>query len=200
MSIITVITAIQDFLSGTKRTYYRKVGKQTIKFYKLASRISVNEHQRRLLMIAAVSADEVFAALLGLDNKRNAEAFKGRHSYRKLQRTELLAAVRCYLSALLIMCSTFKELLLAKVEITENDFMAGWRSAFEYSPADMQIFDEILATTFRSKGINGLVEVLGRQMVNALYQEKQSLSEMETTSLRAMILDDMAAIKRYVEK
>jgi hypothetical protein len=48
--------------------------------------------------------------------------------------------------------------------------------------------------------MDGLVEVLGRQMVNTLYQEKQPLSEMETTSLRDMILDDMAAIKRYVEK
>jgi hypothetical protein len=98
------------------------------------------------------------------------------------------------------MCSTFKGILLAKVEISENDFMAGWRSAFEYSPADMQIFDEILATTFRSKGINGLIEVLGRQIVNTLFQEKQPLSGMEAASLRDMILDDMAAIKRYVEK
>jgi len=187
-------------LSGTRRTYYRKVGKHTIQFYKLASKVSVNEHQRRLLMIATASVDEVFAALLGLDNKRNAEAFKGRHSCRKLHRKELLTTVRYYLSALLIMCSTFKGILLAKVEMSENDFMAGWRSAFEYSPADMQIFDEILATTFRSKGINGLVKVLGRQMVNTLYQEKQPLSEMETASLREMILDDMAAIKRYVEK
>jgi hypothetical protein len=197
---MSIITVIQDFLSGTKRTYYRKVGKQTIKFYKRASKISVNEHQRRLLMSAAVSVDEVFAALLGLDHKRNAEAFKGRHSCRKLHRKELLTTVRSYLSALLIMCSTFKGILLAKVEISENDFMAGWRSAFEYSPADMQIFDEILATTFRSRGINGLIEVLGRQIVNTLFQEKQTLSEMEAASLRDMILDDMAAIKRYVKK
>jgi hypothetical protein len=197
---MSIITVIQDFLSGTKRTYYRKVGKQTIKFYKRASKISVNEHQRRLLMSAAVSVDEVFAALLGLDHKRNAEAFKGRHSCRKLHRKELLTTVRSYLSALLIMCSTFKGILLAKVEISENDFMAGWRSAFEYSPADMQIFDEILATTFRSKDINGLIEVLGWQIVNTLFQEKQPLSEMEAASLRDMILDDMAAIKRYVEK
>jgi hypothetical protein len=197
---MSIINVIQDFLSGTKRTYYRKVGKQTIEFYKRASKISVNEHQRRLLMSAAVSVDEVFAALLGLDHKRNAEAFKGRHSCRKLHRKELLTTVRSYLSALLIMCSTFKGILLAKVEISENDFMAGWRSAFEYSPADMQIFDEILATTFRSKDINGLIEVLGWQIVNTLFQEKQPLSEMEAASLRDMILDDMAAIKRYVEK
>jgi hypothetical protein len=197
---MSIINVIQDFLSGTKRTYYRKVGKQTIEFYKRASKISVNEHQRRLLMSAAVSVDEVFAALLGLDHKRNAEAFKGRHSCRKLHRKELLTTVRYYLSALLIMCSTFKGILLAKVGMSENDFMGGWRSAFEYSPADMQIFDEILATTFRSKGINGLIEVLGRQIVNTLFQEKQPLSEMEAASLRDMILDDMAAIKRYVKK
>ena len=200
MSIITVITAIQDFLSGAKRTYYRKVGKHTIKFYKRASKISVNEHQRRILMIAAVSVDEIFAALLGLDHKRNAEAFKERHSCRKLNRNELITTVRYYLSALLITCATFKEMLLTKAEISENDFMAGWRSTFEYSPADMQIFDDILATTFRNKGINGLVEVLGRQIVNILYQEKHPLSEMETASLNNLILDDMAAIKRYVEK
>ena len=200
MSIITVITVIQDFLSGTERTYYRKVGKQTIKFCKRASKISVNEHQRRLLMSAAVSVDEVVAALLGLDHKRNAEAFKERHSCRRLHRKELLTVMRSYLSALLIMCAIFKEILLSKVEMSEKDFMAGWRSAFEYSPSDMQMFDEKLASAFRNKGMDGLVEVLGRQMVNTLYQEKQPLSEMETTSLRDMILDDMAAIKRYVEK
>ena len=151
-------------------------------------------------MIAAVSVDEVFAALLGLDHKRNAEAFKGRHSCRKLHRKELLTTVRYYLSALLIMCSTFKGILLAKVEMPENDFMAGWRSAFEYSPADMQMFDEKLASAFRSKGVKGLVAVLGQQMVNTLFQEKQPLNEIEAASLRDMILDDMAAIKRYVEK
>ena len=200
MSIITAITAIQDFLSGAKRTYYRKVGKQTIKFYKRASKISVNEHQRRILMTATISVDEVVAALLGFDHKRNAEAFKERHSCRKMNRKELLTAMRCYLSSLLILCATFKDILIAKVEMPENDFMAGWRLAFEYSTADMQIFDDILATAFRSKGIKGLVEVLGRQMVNTLFQEKQPLSGMEAASLQDMILDDMAAIKRYVEK
>ena len=151
-------------------------------------------------MSAAVSVDEVVAALLGLDQKRNIKAFKDRHSCRRPPRKELLAVIRCYLSALLIMCVIFKEILLAKVEMPENDFMVGWRSAFEYSPADMKMFDEELTPAFRSKGMDGLVEVLGRQIVNTLFQEKQPLSEMEAASLRDMILDDMAAIKRYVEK
>jgi hypothetical protein len=197
---MSIITVIQDFLSGTKRTYYRKVGKQTIKFYKRVSKISVNEHQRRLLMSAAISVDEVVAALLRLDHKRNAEAFKNRHACKKLHKENILAVMRSYLSALLIMCVIFKEILLAKVEMKENDFMVGWRSAFEYSPADMKMFDEELTPAFRSKGMDGLVEVLGRQIVNTLFQEKQPLSEMEAASLRDMILDDMAAIKRYVEK
>jgi hypothetical protein len=197
---MSIITVIQDFLSGPKRTYYRKVGKQTINFCKRASKMSVNEHQRRLLMSAAVSADEVVAALLGLDHKRNAEAFKDRHSCRRLHKGELLTVMRSYLSALLIMCATFKEILLAKVEMTEKDFMAGWRSAFEYSPADIQMFDEELVPASRTKGIDGLLAVLGRQMVNTLFQEKYPLSKMEAASLRDLILDDMAAIKRYVEK
>jgi hypothetical protein len=98
------------------------------------------------------------------------------------------------------MCAMFKEILLAKAEMSEKDFMAGWRSAFEYSPADMQMFDEKLAAVFRNKGMDGLVEVLGRQMVNTLFQEKHPLNEMESASLQDMILDDIAAIKRYVEK
>jgi hypothetical protein len=194
------MTVIQDFLSGTKRTYYRKVGKQTIKLYKRASKISVNEHQRRILMSATVSVDEVVATLLGLDHKRNAEAFKDRHACKKLHKEDILAVMRSYLSALLIMCAMFKEILLAKAEMSEKDFMAGWRSAFEYSPADMQMFDEKLAAVFRNKGMDGLVEVLGRQMVNTLFQEKHPLNEMESASLQDMILDDIAAIKRYVEK
>jgi hypothetical protein len=151
-------------------------------------------------MIAAVSVDEVVAALLRLDHKRNAEAFKERHACKKLHKDDILAVMRSYLSALLIMCAIFKKILLARVKMSENDFMAGWRSAFEYSPADMQMFDEKLTPAFRSKGMDGLVEVLGQQMVNTLFQEKQPLNEMETASLRDMILDDMAAIKRYVEK
>jgi hypothetical protein len=197
---MSIITVIQDFLSGTKRTYYRKVGKQTIKLYKRASKISVNEHQRRILMSATVSVDEVVAALLGFDHKRNAEAFKDRHACKKLHKEDISAVMRSYLSALLIMCAMFKEILLAKVEMSEKDFMAGWRSAFEYSPADMQMFDEELAAAFRNKGMDGLVEVLGRQMVNTLFQEKHPLNEMESASLQDMILDDIAAIKRYVEK
>jgi hypothetical protein len=151
-------------------------------------------------MSAAISVDEVVAALLGLDHKRSTEAFNDRHSCRRLHKGELLTVMRAYLSALLIMCATFKEILLTKVEITEKDFMAGWRSAFEYSPADMQMFDEELASAFRSNGMDGLVEVLGRQIVNTLFEENHPLSKMESASLRDLILDDMAAVKRYVEK
>lgn len=197
---MSIITVIKNALSGKNRNYYRKVGKQTINFCKQASKISVNEHQRRILMSAAVSVDEVVAALLGLDHKRNAETFKDRHACKRLHREDILAVMRSYLSALLIMCTIFKAILLAKVEMAEKDFMAGWRSAFEYAPADVEIFDAELAPAFRSKGMDGLVEVLGRQMVNTLFQEKQPLSEMESASLRDMILDDIAAIKRYVEK
>lgn len=197
---MSIITVIKNALSGKNRNYYRKVGKQTVNFCKQASKISVNEHQRRILMSAAVSVDEVVAALLGLDHKRNAETFKDRHACKRLHREDILAVMRSYLSALLIMCTIFKAILLAKVEMAEKDFMAGWRSAFEYSPADVEIFDAELAPAFRSKGMDGLVEVLGRQMVNTLFQEKQPLSEMESASLRDMILDDIAAIKRYVEK
>ena len=199
MSIITVITVIQDFLSGTKRTHYRKVGKQTIKFCKRASKISVNEHQRRLLMSAAVSVDEVVAALLGLDHKRNAEAFKERHSCRRLHRKELLTVMRSYLSALLIMCAIFKEILLSKVEMSEKDFMAGWRSRLNIRRPICKCLMKNLPRLFAARVWTVLLKCC-RQMVNTLYQEKQPLSEMEAASLRDMILDDMAAIKRYVEK
>ncbi|MEN6434039.1 MAG: hypothetical protein WA096_07115 [Smithella sp.] len=152
-------------------------------------------------MSAAISSDEVVAALLGLDHKRNAEAFKNRNAYKKLRKEDILSVMRCYLSALLIMCVTFKKMLLSKVEMSENNFMVGWRSVFEYSTADMQLFDEELAPAFRNRGMDGLVEAaLYRHMINTLFQEKQPLSEMEAASLRDMILDDTAAIKRYVEK
>ncbi|MDQ5988680.1 MAG: hypothetical protein CSYNP_04441 [Syntrophus sp. SKADARSKE-3] len=195
---MSIIVAIQDFLSGPERTYYRKVGKLTINFCKRASKMSVNEQQRRILMSSAVSADEVVAALLGLNQRRNAEAFKGRHPCSRLHREDLSTVMRAYLSALLILCATFKEIILAKTGMAEKDFMAGWRSVFEYSPADMQIFDEKLSPAFRSKGIDGLVEALGQQMIGALFKETQPLYTLEAVSLRNLLLDDMAAIKRYV--
>jgi hypothetical protein len=197
---MSIITFIKKALSRTDRNHYRKVGKQTIIFCRRASKISVNEHQRRILMSAAISSDEVVAALLGLDHKRNAEAFNDRHAYKKLRKEDILAVMRCYLSALLIMCVTFKKMLLSKVEMSENNFMVGWRLVFEYSMADMQLFDEELAPAFRNRGIDGLVETMHRHVINTLFQEKQPLSEMEAAFLRDMILDDTAAIKRYVEK
>ncbi|MDD5169843.1 MAG: hypothetical protein PHN75_13555 [Syntrophales bacterium] len=197
---MSIITVIQDYLSGKKRTHYRKIGKLTINFCKKATKISVNEHQRRLLMSAAVSTDEVVAALLGLEQKRNAEAFKERSPSGQLHREEILTIMRSYLSALLIICSAFKEILLAKTEMAEKDFMADWRSVFEYSPADMQTFDEDLSPAFRNEGMDGLVEALGRQMVSTLFREKHPLSASEAMSLRNLLLDDVAAIKRYVEK
>jgi len=197
---MSIITVIKKALSGKDRNYFRKVEKHTMTFCKQASKISVNEHQRRILFSAAVSTDEVVASLLGLDHKRNIEAFKDRHICRKQRKEDILFAMRSYLSALLILCAVFKEKLLDKVEMKENDFMISWRSTFEYSPDDMQMFDEKLASAFRSKGMDGLVDVLGRQMVNTLFQENQPLSGTEAASLRDMILDDMAAIKRYVEK
>ncbi|MDQ5987267.1 MAG: hypothetical protein CSYNP_03004 [Syntrophus sp. SKADARSKE-3] len=197
---MSIIDAIQDYLSGPERTYYRKVGKLTINFCKRASNMSVNENQRRLLMTSAVSADEVVAALLGLDQKRNAKAFKDRRPCSRLNRGELLTVMRSYLSALLILCATFKEIILAKTEMEEKNFMESWRSVFEYSTADMQIFDEKLSPSFRSKGVDGLVEALGRQMADILFQEKHPLCISEALSLRNFLLDDVAAIKKYVEK
>jgi hypothetical protein len=197
---MSIITRIQDALSGEKRTHYRRIGKHMIHFCKRASKLAVNEHQRRVLMSAAISVDEVVAALLGLEQKRNVASFRERRAGSPVPREEILSAMKSYLSALLIICSTFKEALLAKTGMRENDFMAAWRSAFEYSPADRRIFDEELVPAFRDHGMSGLLDALGRFMVGILFQDKHPLSGPEVASLQGLLLDDTAAIQRYIEK
>lgn len=196
---MSLFEKFQDFVSGEKRTHYRKVGKQTIKFCKQASKLSANKSQRRVLMCAAISADEVVSALMGLEERRDASAFKERRVRNPINGDQVPTLMRAYLSVLLVASVAFRDKLLAGTELSEAQFMAGWRSAFDYEATDIRRFDDELVPAFRAKGMDGLVEALGHVIADALFEEKGPLSSQERAFLLDMIAEDTAAIKQQAE-
>jgi hypothetical protein len=148
----------------------------------------------------AISADEVIASLLQVDHKRNVDVFKERLLRKEVVRTELLAALKAYLSALLILCGPFKGELLAKTEMSEQIFMESWRWVFDYLPPDVERFDQELVPSFRSRGMDGLAEAIGNQFITTLFQQKHPLNDSEAAAMQDMMIDDMAAMKRGIQK
>ena len=112
---------------------------------------------------------------------------------------EAAIVMRAYLSALLISTVAFKDRLLAATALSEDRFMAGWRSAFDYGPDDIRRFDEAFVPAFRANGMDSLIEALGRTTVNSLFEEKGPLNGEEKTFFLNMIAEDANAIKRCTE-
>ena len=88
----------------------------------------------------------------------------------KADRRRYLKALHVYLSALLLLYGTCKEELLAKLGMTEGEFMKAWQGIFLYDAAAQAIFDKVLTPAFRERGIDGLVTAAGESIREVLFQ------------------------------
>jgi hypothetical protein len=105
-----------------------------------------------------------------------------------------------YLSALLLLYGTCKEDLLAKLGMTEGEFMKAWQGIFQYDAADQAIFDKVLTPAFREKGIDGLVTATGERIREVLFQPDSSFGKQEQSALQDLMVDDLAALKRNLAR
>lgn len=193
-----IITFLQDIFAATKGPYYQKVGRHTQTFCKRAVKNAKNELQKKMFFVAAICADELIASLVGVDDKRQVAAFKGRALQKTIRKKQITAALRVYLSTILVLTSVQKELLLTNSRMTEEEMLHVWCSIFEYTPADMQLFDTILLPAYQQQGLEELSQTAGKAMLEQLFSTSTELNPAEQETLQNIMLEDAAAVLRVL--
>jgi len=194
------ITMIEKLLATFNNPYKRHVGKHTRKFNLRAIQKAKNESQKRLWLSASIAAEELVAALLQLDSKINLEPFNKRLLKEAIDKKQVLAVLRAYLSAVVVLISTYKDTVLTSTALTEQNFLQAWCWVFEYQPEDMKIFDEILLTAYSQFGTIGLMKETGKIMADNFYQETSELTSEEITVLEGILLNDVSGILQYLKQ
>jgi hypothetical protein len=185
-------------LSLVKGPYYRHVGRHTQRFCRRAVRQATNEAQKRVLMISAVAADESVATLLDLGDVKSAGLQP--RIFKTVTRNQATDALRVYLSALLVLLGGNKEQLLHKTCWAEAALLNTWCWVFEYRPADMELFDQILLPAYSQHGITGLAAAAGKAITETLFSSADGLHAKEIEALAAILADDAAALIRNLEQ
>ncbi|HEX9157076.1 MAG TPA: hypothetical protein VF827_03600, partial [Syntrophales bacterium] len=130
-----VLTFIHDALAYAKGPHFRCLGRHTKAFCTRAARQAKNPVQRRVWLSTAISADEVIGSLARLETRRPMGSLANWQVQPKADRRRYLKALHVYLSALLLLYGTCKEELLAKLGMTEGEFMKAWQGIFLYDAA-----------------------------------------------------------------
>ena len=199
MCALPIITFLQDVFSVVKGPYHRKVGRHTQGFCSRAVKRSTNEMQRKVFFIVAICADEFIAALIGVDNKRQVEAFKELPLKQKISKEQITAAIRIYLSAILTLLSSHKVILLQQTYMQEQELLHKWCEIFEYLPSDMQTFNEVLLPAYQQGGIEDLSILVGKNIMEQLFMGNGVLSLSQRQTLQNIMVDDTVAVVGFLE-
>jgi len=191
-----VLTFLHDALAYARGPHFRHVGRYTKTFCSRAARQAKTPVQRRVWFSTAISADEVIGSLSHLEKRRPMGSLEVWQVQPKADRRRYLKALHVYLSALLLLYGTCKEELLAKLGMTEGEFMKAWQGIFQYDKADQAIFDDVLTPAFRDRGIDGLVAATGETIREVLFQPDSPFGKKEQSALQDLMVDDLAALKR----
>lgn len=203
-----VITFLRDAIDFAKGPYHRHIGRHTKTFCARAARNSKTDFQKRIWLATAISADEAMASIARLENRRPAGPLARWQVAPKAKPRHYLKALRIYLSALLVLYGTCKAELLEKMGLQETEFMDQWKSIYQYGQADESLFDEKLVPAFTAKGLEGLVSATGKLIHEALFQPESGpgaeqdfqMDKDESAALQNLLVDDMAALKRNLER
>ncbi len=190
-----VLTFLHDLLSFTRGPYERIVGRHTRRFCSRAAQKGKNEAQRRVLLVAAVCADEMLAAVFGVGKNSRGSVLSGAATA-GADKQKVREAMRIYLSALLILLGDGKELLLAKTGVSESELLQLWCQVFEYQPADMQRFDRELGPAYARKDAEELAATAADLISGQLVDGPGGI---EVAWLKDRLLQDGVAIIRVLE-
>ncbi|HBW36248.1 hypothetical protein [Desulfosporosinus sp. BICA1-9] len=193
------ISFIQDVLDSFKIPYKRYVGRHTLRFNRRAIKKAANDSQKRLWLTASIAAEELVVALLQLDNKINVEPLNKRLLRKKIDKKQVLSVLHAYLSAVVVLISTYKEQILESTAMSEQKFLQDWCSVFEYQLEDMKVFDEMMLTAYSQFGSIGLIREAGEIIVDNFYQETSGLTQKEILVLEGILLKDVSAILQYLK-
>lgn len=193
-----VITFIKDIFAAAKGPYHRNIGRHTQRFCARAVRVAGNQAQKKLFFVAAICADEFMAAVTGMDSKGQL-IFPNRTVNKKINKQQMTAALRAYVSAVLVLISAHKDGLLLQAGLAEHELLQAWCTVFEYGPADMQLFDDILLTAYRQGGLSSLADSLAQAVFAQVMTGREAVSPAEAEALQASLLDDAAAVIRSLQ-
>ena len=193
-----IITFIKDIFAAAKGPYHRNVGRHTQRFCAKAVKVAGNQVQKKIFFVAAICADEFIAAVTGMDNKRQ-PVFPDRTVRNKLNRQQMTTALRAYMSAVLVLISSYKEGLLTHSGLQEPELLQAWCAVFEYGPSDMQLFDDMLLPAYRQGGIAALAAGLAQAVFNQVMTGSTALSLAEADALQTILLEDAAAVIRVLQ-
>lgn len=194
------VSFVQDVLDSIKSPYKRYVGKHTLRFHRRAIKKAANDSQRRLWLTAGIAAEELAAALIQLDSRINVEPLNKRILRKKIDKEQVLSVLRAYLSAVVVLISTYKEHILASTAMTEQNFLQAWCWVFEYQQEDMKVFDEILLKAYSQFGSIGLIRETGKIIAGNFYQETCELTQEEITVLEGILLNDVSGVLQYLKR
>jgi hypothetical protein len=196
---VPIITFLQDVFSIAKGPYHHKIGRHTQRFCSKAAKYSGNEMQKKIFFVTAICADEFVAALLGVDNKRQKEMFKKRILKNKIAKQQIVIALRIYMSAILTLISSQKEILLQKTGLEEQELLRMWCFIFEYLSSNMQLFNELLLPAYQHDGIDGLSMSVGKSVIDQLFVVNDALNSFELEFLQRTMVEDVTAVLRLLE-
>jgi len=197
---MSILKFLRNAFASTKDPYDRCVGRHTQRFCASAARRAKTQEQKQIWFSSAISADEVIATLAGLEKRRSLGALADWQLRPWVDSKNYLKALRTYLSGLLLLYGTCKEELLAGSGMTELAFLQTWQSVFEYDEEDKAVFDNDLLPAFRDRGIDGLASAVGELIRGALFLPEIPFGKEARTSLQNLMISDLAALKRHLEK
>ena len=154
-----VLTLIQDVFMAFKEPYDRYVGKFTLNYCKRIARQKLPEGLRQTLVVSAVSADEVVAALLKLDTRRDVSAFIELVPRQKPKAKCVKFALKAYISAILVVFGNYKQQLLELAGKNEQEFIDLWLKVYSYDNDDMLLFNDLLQE-YQKNGLQGISQIL----------------------------------------
>jgi hypothetical protein len=184
-----VITFLSDLFSLTKGAKYRLVGRHTQRYsLRIADRSRNHPVQQRIMLIALAGADEWVS-----------DCLKNSSPQEKPSKIQVLSAMRSYLSAVLILLGTHKDVLLQKLEYDEAQWMNLWCQVFEYQADDMSRFDSVFLDAYRNGGFEALIEAVQSSKDSATPGSMETENRSQNTdSLRNSLAKDLAAIARIM--
>lgn len=192
-----VITFIKDIMAKARGSYYYKVARHTQLFCQRAASQAANSQQRRMLFVAAAAADETISCLLKLGPASNRSDYMLRTSG-KVSKQAVLAAMKVYLSALLVLLGTKRNQVLASTELDEQELLTRWCSVYDYNMEDRKIFNETLVPAFKSGGLDALTRAAGCCMLSRLFIANSQFESEELSAIKSALAYDLTAILRNI--
>lgn len=194
-----VITFLQDGFMAFRGPYMRYVGTHTVNFCKRINRHKLPDGLRQTLVISTTSADEVVAALLKLDNRRDISAFSEITPRKKPKAKSVKFALKAYMSALLVIFGINKQQLLDIANKDEQEFINLWLDIYKYNNDDMVLFNNLLQG-YQKGGLQGIAQILIDVMNGCVWEQPFAVQKEHLQFFAKNITEDVATILSQLSK